>query len=98
MITTVIAILKIGHPLPMTGIVKNGLLNQTAAKDGYLEGIPSTARKVTETRTAKETGRESIGADMRIGAQMIGRALMIGGIVIGETSEGVADPVKTTEA
>jgi hypothetical protein len=35
---------------------------------------------------------------MRIGAQMIGRALMIGGIVIGETSEDVADPVKTTEA
>ena len=98
MITTVIAILKIGHPLPMTGIVKNGLLNQTAAKDGYLEGIPSTAKKVTETRTAKETGTESIGADMRIGAQMIGRALMIGGIVIGETSEGAADPVKTTEA
>lgn len=98
MITTVIAILKIGHPLPMTGIVKNGLLNQTAAKDGYLEGILSTARKVTETRTAKETGTESIGADMRIGAQMIGRALMIGGIVIGEISEGAADPVKTTEA
>jgi hypothetical protein len=35
---------------------------------------------------------------MRIGAQMIGRALTIGGIVIGETSEGAAGPVTTAEA